>query len=113
MQVIFDLPEGPRSRIAAACILVQACAQYLININVWVRVSGFLHHQLQHNTRHSVADTITRAFFAGTWFSHQRGLTLLVQVHNLLIIIGRWEGKGVGHGSARCSTDHCKYRWFW
>jgi len=33
--VIFSLPESPRARLAAGCILVQAIAQYLINVNVW------------------------------------------------------------------------------
>lgn len=33
--IIFDLGHSPRVRFAAACILVQACSQYLVNLNVW------------------------------------------------------------------------------
>lgn len=33
--VIFSLGEGPAARFAAACILVQALSQYLVNTNVW------------------------------------------------------------------------------
>ncbi|KAI8471654.1 MAG: transmembrane amino acid transporter protein-domain-containing protein [Monoraphidium minutum] len=33
--VIFSLGDGPHARFAAACILVQALSQYLVNTNVW------------------------------------------------------------------------------
>eukprot|EP00195_Chlamydomonas_chlamydogama_P017158 CAMPEP_0202897894 /NCGR_PEP_ID=MMETSP1392-20130828/6545_1 /ASSEMBLY_ACC=CAM_ASM_000868 /TAXON_ID=225041 /ORGANISM="Chlamydomonas chlamydogama, Strain SAG 11-48b" /LENGTH=530 /DNA_ID=CAMNT_0049583659 /DNA_START=191 /DNA_END=1783 /DNA_ORIENTATION=+ len=33
--VIFSLGDSPRTRLASACILVQATSQYLINLNVW------------------------------------------------------------------------------
>lgn len=33
--VIFSLGESTLARLAAGCILVQALAQYLVNINVW------------------------------------------------------------------------------
>ena len=34
--VIFALGEGPWERAAAAAVLLQALAQYLVNVNVWV-----------------------------------------------------------------------------
>jgi vesicular inhibitory amino acid transporter len=33
--VIFSLGESPLARLAAGCILIQALAQYLVNLNVW------------------------------------------------------------------------------
>ncbi|WIA40146.1 hypothetical protein OEZ86_013545 [Tetradesmus obliquus] len=33
--VIFSLGENPLARVAAGCILIQALAQYLVNLNVW------------------------------------------------------------------------------
>lgn len=33
--VIFSLGDSPLARLAAGCILIQALAQYLVNLNVW------------------------------------------------------------------------------
>jgi vesicular inhibitory amino acid transporter len=33
--VVFSLGEGPLGRVAAACVLLQAIAQYMVNLNVW------------------------------------------------------------------------------
>ena len=33
--VVFSLGEGLLGRVAAACVLVQAIAQYMVNLNVW------------------------------------------------------------------------------
>lgn len=89
--VIFSLGESALARIAAGCILVQAVAQYLVNVNVWthnlmVLLGRALNHRRSANAK-SAAQHCAWRWAAASLFvvSYSWGLSMSLPYFSSLV----------------------------